>query len=315
MFNKKFKNLDGHVQSPFKAFKWLFSRRPVAWPKFVAREQYVKPIALFDEKDEVMVTFIGHSTVLLQCKGLNIITDPVFSSFIGPNRFVGIKRIRESGIEFTDLPKIDLILLSHDHYDHMDVDTLKLINQRDAPFIVTSFGNLKKLSKIGYKEGVELNWWHSFNFKGLFSITFVPSQHFSGRSLFGSNTTLWGGFVIELDSSFIYFAGDSGFSAHFELINERFPKIDLAFLPIGVYEPRWFLKYIHMNPIEAVKAHKILNAKQSIAIHYGTFHLSDEGINEPIIELRKAADSLGLMKDEFIALREGQRKSFKLQYP
>jgi L-ascorbate metabolism protein UlaG (beta-lactamase superfamily) len=313
MFGKKFKNLDGHFQTPLMAFKWLFSRKPTPWPKNVLRKEFPKPPPFYDQKEEVLVTFVGHSTVLLQVNGLNILTDPVLSTSIGLNKYIGVKRSKEVGVDFKDLPKIDLILLTHDHYDHMDLATLKKIENRDHPFIITSLGNLKKIKKIGFKDAVELDWWQSFNFGSLLNITYVPSQHFSGRSLMGANKTLWGGFVIELGSSSIYFAGDTGYGQHFELIKERFPKIELSFLPIGVYEPRWFLQYIHMGPDEAVKAHQILESKQSIGIHFGTFRLSDEGIDEPLKKLEQALIDTDLDRSKFITLSEGESRVFKLK--
>jgi L-ascorbate metabolism protein UlaG (beta-lactamase superfamily) len=238
--------------------------------------------------------------VLLQQRGSNILTDPIWSERASPLSKIGPRRHRKPGVSWEDLPPIDLVLLSHNHYDHLDMPTLRrLAARRESKFVVpVGVGRLLRRKNIGPVH--ELDWGESCSFPGL-TIHCVPAQHFSNRGIFDINQTLWCGYMIECPERLIYFAGDTGFGQHFAQIREMFGSPHLALLPIGAYEPRWFMSPVHMAPDEAVKAHGILGAKTSIAIHHGTFQLTDEGIDTPAKQLRAYAHD-----DSFLVLKNGQ---------
>jgi len=297
-----FKNLESTPRRFNDFFKWISTRKREPWPNWIDSEPGPAPPARIEQG--LNVTFINHSTTLIQTDGINILTDPVFSDRAGPVSFIGTKRVHAPGLRFDDLPAIDTVLLSHDHYDHMDLPTLKVLEKRYSPFFVAGLGNKKFLEKEGMKHVVELDWWERTDI-GDKAVHFVPAQHFSGRTPWGIDRTLWGGFVIEGSQGGIYFAGDTGFRNFFEKIHEKFPEIRLALLPIGAYEPRWFMSPIHISPDEAVSAHLLLKSSLSIGIHLGTFRLADEGINDPYMNLNKAIREQGVEPEGFIILDPG----------
>jgi L-ascorbate metabolism protein UlaG (beta-lactamase superfamily) len=241
----------------------------------------------------VRITFINHATLLIQMDGINILTDPVWSDRASPFSFVGPKRARKAGLELDQLPMIDVVLISHNHYDHLDLDTLHKLKTSFNPLILMGTGNQRFLRKNGFVHAEDLGWWGSHPHPQGIKITAVPAQHFSGRSLSDYNKTLWVGFVIEGVSGSVYFAGDTGMGPHFAEIRERFQKIDVALLPIGAFKPEWFMSPMHISPKEAVEAADLLGAKISIPIHYGTFRLADDGQDEPLSELKQALDTYG----------------------
>src|SRR5207248_210641 len=196
------------------------------------------------------------------------------------------------GVRFDDLPAISLVLLSHNHYDHCDLRTLRALGRRFQPRLVTPLGNGRLLQSAGIRDVEELDWWQSASAAPL-PVTLTPAQHFSARGPFDRNRALWGGFLIEARGRRILFAGDSGYGPHFREIAARLSPVDLALLPIGAYEPRWFMQDIHMNPAEAVQAHVDLGARRSLAMHYGTFQLTPEGVDEPVRELTRALRERG----------------------
>ncbi len=287
-----------------RVLKWLLNRKRERWPKWIDSKPGPAPIARVD--NELRVTFVNHSTFLIQVDGINILTDPIWSDRAGPLSFIGAKRIRAPGLNFEDLPFIDVVLVSHNHYDHMDIPTLKRLEEKFSPVIVVGLRNKKFLKKHGLGRVEELDWWESTSIPNQKKLFFVPAEHFSGRVPWNINKSLWGGFVIESSLGNIYFAGDTGFGNFFEQIHERFPDIRLALLPIGAYEPRWFMSPVHLNPDDAVQAHKILKPKLSIGIHLGTFQLSDEGINAPSQQLKAALKAHGVEPEEFIILDIGE---------
>jgi L-ascorbate metabolism protein UlaG (beta-lactamase superfamily) len=254
------------------------------------------------------VTFINHATMLLQCDNVNILTDPIWSERCSPSAKIGPKRHRAPGIRFRDLPRIDVVLVSHNHYDHLDLPTLHALRRAHGPRIITPLGNDLFLKKHGIRNVTALDWWEETGTgegartgEGAGTgegacptrITLVPSRHFCSRGLSDRDANLWGGFVIGGASGHAYFAGDTGFGEHFALIAERFPSIRVAMLPIGAFLPRWFMKPVHMSPDEAVSAHAVLGAATSIPMHYGTFNLGDDGELEPLEQLHLAIEEAG----------------------
>jgi L-ascorbate metabolism protein UlaG (beta-lactamase superfamily) len=253
----------------------------------------------------VIVTFIGHSAFLIQAPGANLLIDPVFSARASPFSFAGPRRVQAPGVRLDDLPPISIVLLSHNHYDHCDVSTLSILEQRFHPAAVTPLGNGRLLRSAGFSTVEEVYWWESARDTSL-SLTLTPAQHFSARNPFDRNRALWGGFLIEVGGRRILHAGDSGYGPHFRVIGERLGPIDLALLPIGAYEPRWFMKDIHMNPAEAVRAHLDLGARRSLAMHFGTFQLTPEGIDKPVRDLMTALGETGVAADRFISPEVGE---------
>jgi len=304
-----FRNATGSAGKSFGDFwRWQRTRRPSPWPKWIEnRAAPALPPALDDTS--AAVTFINHITFLVQLSGLNLLTDPVYAERVSPFRSVGPRRVRAPGLAFEALPKIDLVLLSHNHYDHLDLATLRRLAATHAPRIVTGLGNAAFLEQHGIGPVVELDWWQVARERGA-TITFAPAQHWSGRGLRGRNRTLWGAFVVRHGPLQLYFAGDTGYGAHFAEIRARYGAVDLALLPIGAYEPRWFMREQHMDPGDAVRAHLDLGARVSIATHYGCFQLTDEGIDDPVRELAGARARLGVTAAQFQVLEVGETRLY-----
>lgn len=303
----RFHNIPPDTRTFLDFFRWMLNRKPIPWPKKREITPAYPSARIFNE---LKVTFVNHATVLIQWDGFNILTDPIWAERCSPLSWFGPKRVHRPGIEFDHLPPIDLILLTHNHYDHMDLPTLKKINARNNPTIVTGLGNVPLLKRNNMERVFELDWWQEYRHSSLL-ITYVPAMHFAARGIFDRNKTLWGGFIVKNESGTIYFAGDTGYGEFFKEISKRFGPIDLSILPIGTYEPRWFMKPAHMSPKDAIKAHQELNSKKSLAIHFGTFHLSDEGIDEPANLLRKEMAKSDLFLDDFLVLNPGEaRKIF-----
>jgi L-ascorbate metabolism protein UlaG (beta-lactamase superfamily) len=289
-----------HFHNPSNGFprggggliRWLANRQPGPWRKWIdAAPGSIPPDRVGD--GAIRATFIGHSSVLIQMDGINIFCDPIWSKRASPVSWAGPKRHRAPGIPFEHLPKIDLVLQSHDHYDHFDVPTLRRIASQWKPKFAVPLGVARRLlsKKIAADTQIaELDWWQSAQFSESLRLTAVPARHFSGRGLRDRNKTLWCGYIIESPSGTVLFAGDTGYGTHFSEIRARFPKIRLAFLPIGAYRPQWFMGPVHISPGDAVRAHKELGASTSIAIHFGTFRLADDGEDEPVAELHRALD-------------------------
>ena len=281
---RRFFNPTGPEPQPFTAVPRMLLARKTAWPASVEAPA-TKPAPLGDAA--AMVTAIGHSTFLIQTPAVNILTDPMYSERAGPFNLIGPRRVRPPAVAFDDLPPIGLILLSHNHYDHCDRPTLTRLAQRFDPLVVTPPGNAPLLRSSGVRRVEELDWWQSATSAPL-PITVTPAHHFSARTPFDRNRALWGGFVLTVGSRRIYFAGDTAFVPFFQEIRQRLGPPDLALLPIGAYEPRWFMRAVHMNPAEAVQAHLDLESAESIGMHFGTFQLTTEGIDEPVTALGRA---------------------------
>ncbi len=245
-----------------------------------------------------VVTFIGHSTFLIQTAAANILTDPMYSQRAGPFNMMGPRRVRQPAVRFEDLPPISTVLLSHNHYDHCDLRTLRLLAKRFDPIVVTPVGNARLVQSTGARRIEELDWWDVTKSAPL-PITLTPAQHFSARTPFDRNRALWGGFMLGLSSGRLFFAGDTAYGPFFRQIRDRLGTIDLALIPIGAYEPRWFMQAVHMNPAEAVQAHIDLESSESIGMHFGTFQLTTEGIDEPLRALDEARRARNIPPERF----------------
>jgi L-ascorbate metabolism protein UlaG (beta-lactamase superfamily) len=266
--------------------KWIAARKVGPWRTWIPSTPGPRPPVSI-EGEAMHLTFINHSSVLLQTHRLNILTDPVWSERVSPVSFAGPRRHRAPGIRLEDLPPIHCILISHNHYDHLDVPTLRRLREAQSPAVFCPLGVAKLLRKAGFSEIHELDWWQSLPFGGI-RLHCVPAQHFSSRTPFDRNRTLWCGWVLETAGGNTYFAADTGFGDFFGAIRDRFAPIRLALLPIGSYEPEWFMGPIHMTPEEAVEAQSILQAAVVVPIHYGTFSLADDSETAPLDRLRQA---------------------------
>lgn len=305
----KFFNPNGKGNRTFgELARWLWTRSRARWPKFIPNPLPSRKIADLSAAENA-VTFIGHSTFLIQVGGVNILTDPVFSMRASPVQWAGPKRVRLPGISLDDLPTIHLVLVSHNHYDHMDLISLRQLAKRFQPEVITTLGNKTILQNAGFGQVVELDWWQSANPNQL-KITCTPAQHFSARAFRDRNRTLWGSFVVEARERTIFFAADTGYGEHLKEIGKQFPAIDLALLPIGAYEPRWFMQDAHMNPTDAVQAFLDLNAKRALGMHFGTFQLTDEGVDEPVELLKSEMGKQGVGAGKFGVLQFGETMSF-----
>ncbi len=287
--------------------RWQMDRKRVRgeW-KVVNNTPGEKPPARV-EGNELRITFIGHATTLIQTQGLNIITDPLYCERAGPYSWAGPKRFKRPGIRFEDLPKIDIILLSHNHYDHLDPVTLKRIQERDDSRIITSLGVSLFLEKKNITHSTELDWWGIHEVNQDVRIHCVPARHFSGRGTVDRNTTLWSGFVLETSGGNIYFAADTGYDdLIFKQIGVTFGQMRASIIPIGAYMPRWFMSPVHVDPEQAVMIHQDVRSQKSLGIHWGTFRLADEGMYDPPKELKASLAKAGLAEDSFVAIGEGE---------
>lgn len=244
------------------------------------------------DPSKIQITWVGHATFLIQVAGVNILTDPIWSDRASPISFMGPKRLARPGLAWTDLPPIDLALISHTHYDHLDRPTVTKLGNTPRYLVPTNVGSW--FASIGISNTREMSWWQSEIVKQL-KITFVPANHWSKRNLWGTSGAGWGGFIIESAAGTIYFAGDTGkHASYFKEIGERFPNIDLALIPIGAYYPQWIFGRFHVDPHDAVRIHKEVGAKHSIGMHWGTFKLTEEPMDEPpklLTEEAASADS------------------------
>lgn len=298
--------------SIFNVLKWQLNR-----PKVPAIEQ---PIVdedwhqLHMENPDSQLVWIGHATFLIQHLGLTMLTDPVFSDRASPVQFAGPKRTTQAAISIAELPHIDVVIVSHDHYDHLDRDSVLTLWQKQKdqpPMFVVPLKLGRWLSKLGIDNWVELDWWQTADYQG-WTFTAVPVQHFSGRGIV-QNKTLWAGWVMEAPAESedeqgkrFFFAGDTGYSDDFNNIGKRFGEFDVSLIPIGAYEPRWFMRDVHVNPEEAVKIHLDVNSKFSVAMHWGSFILTDEPMDQPPKDLAQAKAKYQVPAGSFITVEHGE---------
>ncbi len=277
--------------------------------------KYVFPMASNDppwlkaNTSDPTLTWIGHATFLLQINGSNILTDPHLTERASPLPFGPPARWVKPGLDFEDLPHIDAVVISHNHYDHLDLATVKKLAKQPggAPQYLVPLGIQQWLADQGINRAEELDWWDQTSAVGL-KFHFVPAQHFSSRNGADRNKTLWGGWIIEAPNFRFYFAGDTGYSRDFADIGARFDSIDLAAIPIGAYDPRSVMGFMHVNPEEAVRIHQDVGARRSVGMHWGTFRLTVEPMDEPPQRLAKAAAQAGLEKDEFFVMQHGETR-------
>jgi N-acyl-phosphatidylethanolamine-hydrolysing phospholipase D len=261
------------------------------------------------------ITWIGHATLLAQLGGINVLTDPIFSERASPVSFAGPKRTQPPGLALDELPRIDAVVVSHNHYDHLDQGSVVALQQQRGgpPLFIVPLGNKAWVEMQGATRVVELDWWQSQRV-GEVEVVLTPVQHWSGRGLTDRLKALWGGYALFAPDFHLFHAGDTGYSKDFSDIRERFAArqgavgFDLALLPVGAYEPRWFMNTQHVNPSEAVQIHRDLKARQSVGMHWGTFSLTDESLDEPPRALAEARRAAGVPDEEFFVLAIGQTR-------
>lgn len=255
---------------------------------------------------ENFITWVGHSTMLLNLNGKVIITDPMFSERCSPIQFVGPKRYTSPSIGIKTLPKVDIVVISHNHYDHLDKNTVKLLKNDSSTVWYVPLGLKPWLAKVGVQNVIELDWYEDHN-NSEFDIVCLPSQHWSKRSLFKSFDTLWASWLIKIGNYKFWFAGDTGYNRiQFREIGDKYGPIDIAAIPIGAYEPRWFMKNFHVQPEESIFIHKDIKSKKSIGMHFGTFVLTTEPLDEPESRIKKIISEDQLINDQFIIPEHGK---------
>ena len=308
MPNERFKNTDADAAGKsFREFlKWSFTNKK---PELVAIDSSDEWKELTPSSSDYLV-WIGHATYLINKDNLTILTDPVFSKRASPVRFAGPKRLIPPAIPIDKLPPIDVITVSHNHYDHLDIRSLKKIYEAnpEAVFLVPK-GDRRRLKRRGIENVKEFLWWEEIEIQGS-KFTFTPAQHWSARGIADRNKSLWGGWFMELKTESIYHAGDTGYSRDFIETKKRLGSPSLSFIPVGAYAPRWFMKTNHVNPPEAIQVALDLESKKNFGMHWGTFQLTDEEIMEPPELLKQSLKELGLPEEFFRVLKPGQVVEF-----
>lgn len=295
----------GHKSPPrlVDVLRWKFTSRPTPWPIYA-------PITPAPRSGltatDVRATWINHAAFLIETPQGNFLTDPVYSRCCGPFGKFGPKRVHAPGIPLHELPDIHFVLLSHDHYDHCDLPTLRQLVKAHDPLAITPLGNSELLVRAGFTRIVELDWWQNHAQAPNLDITVIPAQHWSNRLSGRRCRRLWGGFYLHAGNTRLYFVGDTGYHGSlFTEVRARLGAPDLAFVPIGAFAPRWFMSEQHCNPSEAVQIHCDVGARTSVAMHWGTFQLTDEGRDDPPRELKAALAAAKLTSENFRILEPG----------
>lgn len=313
---KGFRNL--YIDDPDKSFfdylrMRLFGETSFADHPSLAHQvpwQKTQPETLKAPSSEPQVTWLGHSTFLIQYKGISILTDPVFSDRASPVSFAGPKRYVGHVLDYRELPDIDLVVISHNHYDHLDQDTIDQLASSTHFAVPLGIGSWLQKNGVDAERISELDWWQSDKHSG---VTFqaLPSQHWSARGLGDRFATLWASWSLKIEDFHLWFAGDTGYNPiQFVQIGNAIEAIDLALIPIGAYAPRWFMRHYHVNPEEAVKIHRDVRAKVSVGMHWGTFPLTAEPPMEPVEKLRVARENAGVDAKSFSTMRIGETRRF-----
>ena len=265
--------------------------------------------------DNATVTWVGHATVLIQHRGVNVLTDPIFSQYASPVSFAGPRRITQPAMTLEELPRVHAVIISHDHYDHLDTATIKALGDEPLYFVPLGLRDWMLDKGISPARVHELDWWqsHTTRLNGqAMTFTATPAQHFSGRGLWGRDKTLWSSWAVSWADFSVWFGGDTGYNdIHFKDIGARLGPFDLALIPIGAYEPRWFMRTVHVNPEEAVQIHRDIGARRSIGMHWGAFVLAGEGVLTPPRALTEARQAAGLPADAFTAVAVGATRHYQ----
>ena len=316
--------------------RWQIERRQQGLPKppqqpvpvqaadLVSVHNYGRPVG--GKPQPPAITWIGHDSMLVQAGGLNVLTDPVFSERASPVQFFGPRRAQAPGIALADLPLINVVPISHNHYDHLDKDSVLDIARRSEAagkptLFLVPLGIKAWFTDLGISNVIEMDWWDSKTYKGV-EFNFTPVQHWSARSFGDRSQTLWGGYAVFAPDFHWYFSGDTGYSRDFTDTRERFvgrqtPEngggFDLALIAVGAYQPRWFMASQHVNPAEAVQIHTDLGAKRSVGVHWGTFELTDESLDQPPKDLELAVKSQGLQTQDFSVMAVGETRFFQIR--
>lgn len=297
----RYENLDGvkNDKTFSDMMKWSSERRRNKKDLSISipRAEQIGVQELRSNRTKTTYTWIGHSTFMIQLNGLNILTDPVWGKRMGFS-----KRLTEPGLTIEELPEIDAVVISHGHYDHLEFPSLKRL-KGDPQFFVPA-GLKRVFHHKGFRKVMEANWWDSFEHGGI-KVHFVPAQHWTRRSAFDMNTSHWGGWVFEAGEETLYFVGDTGYFRGFRMIGERFD-IDTVFMPIGAYEPEWFMKISHINPEDAVRAFMELEAKTFVPMHYGAYRLADDTGPEALERLYKAWSEFNLPNEQLQVMKIGE---------
>lgn len=293
------------------AWRWIIGTDRPDWPNPENLSPGPRPDPIVSD-GTIRITPVGHATFLIQMDGLNLLTDPIWSERCSPVSWAGPKRHKPPGILFEDLPPIDAVLISHNHYDHLDRPTLQRLAEKGTIHALVPLGDGELLQDTGIRDVTELDWWQSISLSNDVKVTFVPAQHFSSRTPWDRNETLWGGFVISGPSGNIYYAGDTGYGAHFKEIARRFPSIRVALLPISPFRPQQskttllpLVSIVHMGPAEAIQAHADLGTGLSIAAHFQVFHLGWDGFDDAVKELTANMKKNTLASGDFLAPTPG----------
>lgn len=284
--------------------RWKLKEQPAKWPTHVPVAPAVPDIAVAG----LQITVVGHATLLIQTAGMNILTDPVWSERVSPLSFVGPRRVTAPGIAFDDLPPVHVVLLSHNHYDHLDVATLDRLHRRDKPLIVTPLGNDAIVRRRIPDARLAMGDWGDTVELGSGCVAhFVPAYHWSARGLGDRRMALWCGFMLRSPAGLTYFAGDTGYGSGeiFRTMRKDHGAPDLALIPIGAYDPRWFMAAQHTDPEEAVQIMLDLEARRAIGIHWGVFQLTDEPRDDPAVRLRESLTRRRIDPTRFVAAEPG----------
>lgn len=310
----RFFNPGGKLTNGFGSFlRWQTAREgKEAWPeRYPGAAETDQPPARV-AGGGLRISFIGHASLLVQTEGLNLLFDPVWSERVSPVTFTGPKRVNPPGVAFDHLPRTDFVLVSHNHYDHLDLATLSRLHDQHVPRIITPLGNDAIMKAHDGRLNVTAkDWGDSIALSQDVTLHLVPTHHWSARGMLDRRMALWASFVLTTPRGNIFLVGDSGFhdGIYYRQIAEKFGPFRFAFLPIGAYEPRWFMAAQHQNPDEAVQAHHILRSAATLGHHWGTFKLTDEGIERPLEALADARKKYGVTVDEFFTLKPGEAKT------
>lgn len=304
---RRFHNPDPIERGFFDFLRWQMTRDPGEW-ELQLEAAPAPPPPRTVPSEQVRVTLINHATVLVQTAGLNVLTDPHWSERASPLAWIGPRRHRPPGVRFDDLPPIHAVLISHNHYDHMDLPTLRRLAAAHEPLFIVPLGNRRTLASAGISRVLELDWWQRHELSAAVAVHAVPARHWSKRGLFDTNKALWAGFYLTAPAGSAYFAGDTGMGDHFQAIRRRLGGPDVAMLPIGAYKPRWFMQPVHTSPAEAVEARRRLDARYLLPVHFGTFPVGDDGQEEPVRDLRRAMHRQGVPEEHVWILGNGESR-------